>query len=326
MRGRGSTIQKCEGTSVGPSSSLLGADRARNTSGNSEMLEILSGLMAPSSGIDLPKAAAGTTDPRLAKLKESSLARRRVSIPERSILTNIDGHVALQSSDFNKPRVAWSHNPGAPDFANATTSTSPPVSTLDAMQILRLDSNLGNTLPEPSSRLQKLQAIRILVLKESPELTQLHRRLCQTKAQLAFHEMNAQHPASGRDSNSPPWIPPAKVTRSKHISANQPGPSTGRPQSANNPRPTPQASALQLKLLLGLQDRLRLKIAFMVLKRAVRVNQLAVKLIDRATILEEHELLLQALKIWAETCLPAQEMLQIAEEVRKKQQRGTAVL
>lgn len=319
MRGTASTAQDCEEREVGSSSSLLGADRARTTSEIPE-IDFLSSLTMPPLGAG-PSPPPNASDPRLAKLKESSLARRRISIPERNIHNATHERVAPIHVDRDQGRAAALQQPVKPsDVAPPLVSL---LSTSDALGILGLDSDPGNSPPVPSSRLQKIQAMRALVLKESPDLTQLTRRLRRTAAQLAFHEMNAQQPPSGRGGNSPPWVPPINAAGSKHKSAKEPVATSSRPQSATA-RPSSQASALQLKLLLGLQDRLRLKIAFMVLQRAVQVQNLALELIDRAAILEEQEILKQALDVWRTTCLPTTEMLQAAEELQREDRRRSA--
>jgi hypothetical protein len=271
-------------------------------------------------------------DPRLAKLKEVSLTRRRAPPSEYSIPAfreEVNDRSSAHQKDEN-------------DTNDATTV--PPLSHLmaptEALRILNLDPAAEGTVDNnnyETSRLNMIQAVRALAsigtatAANAPPtaLDHLRRRLRSTTAQLAFHEANASiHSNSAETSRKSgdgqaPWLPSSTTFGSKHKAVQLQAQAAEKmkknnalgqqKESIKPPRPSPQASALQTKLLSELKERLQLKAVLLALQQAVQQRNLVEDLVERMVTVEKHAQLQHYFENWKQATLPNKEKIRAAE-------------
>ncbi|KAH7619108.1 hypothetical protein Ndes2526B_g06061 [Nannochloris sp. 'desiccata'] len=273
-------------------------------------------------------------DPRLAKLKEASLTRRRALTSENSIpaFRDEDDAHADELSELKQGGELKNINP----TATAAQSSSPLLATGEALRILKLESAAAEVEDDSKSTscLNRLQAVRSLASSGTAAagnapmtvIAHLRRRLRSTTAQLAFHEANASSlnaTATSRkplDSNAP-WLPSSTTSGSKHKAAqfqarNKKNYTVQQQQqfkeNVKPPRPSPQASALQAKLLTELKDRLQLKAALLALRQAVQQRCLLEGLVERSASVGKQATKQKLFKSWKQASLPGKEMLSTA--------------
>jgi hypothetical protein len=267
-----------------------------------------------------PRSANGVGDPRLAKLKEASLTRRRVPPTEYSIPAFREDAVGDHEAGITEIQHLESNTSASATAAATPSCSGLTMATQDALHILKLDSATGEGVDD-STRLHRLQAVRSLASTESgPAADHLCRRLRSTTAQLAFHEANASIQATTRKyvgENNTPWLPSSTTAGSKHkaaqLQAQKKKANTTFKENAKPPRPSPQASALQAKLLSGLKDRLQLKAVFLALRQAVQQRRVVESLVERAVAVEKYALLQNIFRNWKQSTLPSREMVCAAE-------------
>jgi hypothetical protein len=290
--------------------------------------------MNPATIAPSPSGLAG--DPRLAKLKEASLTRRRVLPSGYSIPAFRDDHGILPdeiAESQKENEIETINNPTAATTAAAPSSSSRLMSTGDALRILNLDSAASEVVEDNgSTRLHRIQAVRSLASTKNSTptaLDHLRRRLRSTTAQLAFHEANASSlnttTTQKSGDNSAPWLPSSTVSGSKHKAAQLQAQAKKKNNAFNlqqqqqvkenskPPRPSPQASALQAKLLSELKNRLLLKAVLLALRQAAQQRNLREGLVERAVAVEKQATLRDVFKAWKQTTLPSKEMVCAAE-------------
>jgi hypothetical protein len=269
-------------------------------------------------------------DPRLAKLKEASLSRRR-ALPSENSIPAYREEVNRPEGDFNQGGELKSISP----IANRSSRL---MATGEALCILKLESAAVEVEDDSNSTscLKRLQAVRSLAStgtkaagNASPPTTidHLRRRLRSTIAQLAFHQANAASLNATKTPRNPveinaPWLPSSSTSRSKHKAAEVRAHKRMKDavqqqqqfkENVKPPRPSPQASALQAELLSELKDRLLLKAVLLALRQAVQQRCLVQGLLERATLVEKQATLQKLFKNWKQATLPNKEMLCVAE-------------
>jgi len=284
----------------------------------------MSTIIAPRSG--------QVGDPRLAKLKEASLSRRRALPSENSIpafRNDDDAHEEL--FEFKQGGELKSINPAA--TADQSSRLMAPG---EGLHILKLESAAAEVEDDSKSAscLGRLQAVRSLAStgtnaagNAAPPTTidHLRRRLHSTTAQLVFHQANAASLNATKTLRksveiNAPWLPSSATSRSKHKAASQADKKKKKnavqqqfKENVKPPRPSPQASALQAELLSELKDRLQLKAVLLALRQAVQQRCLVEGLVERAASVEKQATKQKIIKNWKQATLPRKEMVCAAE-------------